>query len=156
MCVTWHCVPTPRCMVSVATLTRSCHGCKGFPETKCIKGCSKHAGYLEPSDQLDDPCNSQQSQQLLNAQQLTGLQSQHSWRHPEDVAEQALPAFPKLGMNLLSHTHTHPQTSVQSELHCTRLMNLIHNLASAPSAYAYAVVHAFIHPLYQSCPPVPH
>ena len=29
--------------------------------------------YLETFDQLDDPCNSEQPKQLLNAQQLTDL-----------------------------------------------------------------------------------
>lgn len=58
-------------------------------------GYSKHAGYLEASDQLDDPCDPQQSKQLLNAQQVTNLQSQHSLCHIQKATGQAVARCPK-------------------------------------------------------------
>lgn len=49
-----------------------------FSNAGCLDGLTSVQGYLEAFDELDDPSNSQQAKQLLDAQQLTHLQSQLS------------------------------------------------------------------------------
>ena len=48
----------------------------GLSDTSMQDDATSPQGYLEAFDELDDPCNSQQSKQLLNAEQLTDLHSQ--------------------------------------------------------------------------------